>query len=221
MIRMCNQLLHAWKLKQIVIFFVVSHERRCSCRLVQFPSFLNILVIIALDMAQGTSQGCLVRAQRINLCRRPLSLSRKTLPCVEYRLFHCRPTTNKRRLTCQVSSQMRQDVMQTDIEQLPDGYVNYETIIVLTPKLGTEERDKQLAKFQTFLEQEECINIRTMTRQRQRLAYPMKGEWEGIYILYTYAARRSTSPKVQKMLSTPEAGSEDVILRHMTFKKSD
>ena len=41
--------------------------------------------------------------------------------------------------------------------------------------------------------------------------------WEGIYVLYTYAAKRTTSQKVQKHLSTPIVGGEANILRHMTF----
>lgn len=43
--------------------------------------------------------------------------------------------------------------------------------------------------------------------------------WEGIYVLYTYAAKRSTARAVQQLLSNPEAGSEDVILRFTTFCK--
>lgn len=43
-------------------------------------------------------------------------------------------------------------------------------------------------------------------------------KWEGVYVLYTYAAHPSTSTAVQKMLSTPEAGGESNILRHMTFR---
>jgi small subunit ribosomal protein S6 len=48
---------------------------------------------------------------------------------------------------------------------------------------------------------------------------PCSSNWEGIYILYTYAARRSTARAVQQLLSNPEAGSEDVVLRFVTFCK--
>ena len=41
--------------------------------------------------------------------------------------------------------------------------------------------------------------------------------WDGIYVLYTYAAQRRTSQAVQKLLSTPIVGKEKNILRHMTF----
>eukprot|EP00983_Pelagomonas_calceolata_P089194 1157289-Pelagomonas_calceolata.AAC.3 len=43
--------------------------------------------------------------------------------------------------------------------------------------------------------------------------------WEGIYVLYTYAARRQTARAIQLMLSNPEVGSENVLLRHMTMCK--
>ena len=43
--------------------------------------------------------------------------------------------------------------------------------------------------------------------------------WDGIYVLYTYAANPKTAQGVQKLLSTPAVGSETNVLRHMTFKQ--
>lgn len=40
---------------------------------------------------------------------------------------------------------------------------------------------------------------------------------EGIYVLYTYTAGPATGQAVQRYLSTPQAGNEQNILRHMTF----
>jgi hypothetical protein len=45
-------------------------------------------------------------------------------------------------------------------------------------------------------------------------------QWEGIYVLYTYAAKRTTAKAVQQLLSNPDVGSEDTILRFMTMRKS-
>ncbi len=42
---------------------------------------------------------------------------------------------------------------------------------------------------------------------------------EGSYALYTYSAKRATARAVQKFLSTPDVGSEDVVMRHITFCK--
>lgn len=41
---------------------------------------------------------------------------------------------------------------------------------------------------------------------------------EGIYALYTYTASPPTSQAVQRLLSTPVAGGEFNILRHMTVR---
>ena len=41
--------------------------------------------------------------------------------------------------------------------------------------------------------------------------------WEGIYVLYTYTARRSTSVAVQTLLAKPPVGEEKRVLRFMTF----
>jgi small subunit ribosomal protein S6 len=68
------------------------------------------------------------------------------------------------------------------------------------------------------LSQEECQDVEAIVRGRHRMAYPVKGHWEGIYVLFTFIARCATVPKVQKLLSTPVAGAEDNILRHMTIR---
>lgn len=41
--------------------------------------------------------------------------------------------------------------------------------------------------------------------------------WDGMYVLFTYAAKRQTARNVQHLLSNPEAGREDDVLRHITF----
>ncbi len=156
-------------------------------------------------------------------------------------------------------------------------------------------RDRELAKFEAFLNKEECLNINALVRGSSRMAYHIKkcvrggqhggvqqrssadgqmesgagrghlggprrrsgrsghplpagqrsavnesasapggaecspahsarflrarSYWEGVYVVYTYAARRQTAKAVQKLLSTPDVGSEDNILRHITFCK--
>mmetsp|Transcript_28816 Transcript_28816/g.81188 ORF Transcript_28816/g.81188 Transcript_28816/m.81188 type:complete len:180 (+) Transcript_28816:155-694(+) len=104
-----------------------------------------------------------------------------------------------------------------EAETLPAGYVRYETMLVLRPNITDEERDRELAKFEFFLKNEEAVEINAVVRGRQRMAYPMQGHWEGIYVLYTYGAKRQTAKGVQKMLSTPDIESEGYLLRFMTF----
>ena len=47
---------------------------------------------------------------------------------------------------------------------------------------------------------------------------PARRFTEGIYVLYTYTANPAAGQAVQKYLSTPQAGAELNILRHMTFR---
>ncbi|KAL4423041.1 hypothetical protein ABPG77_002075 [Micractinium sp. CCAP 211/92] len=93
----------------------------------------------------------------------------------------------------------------------------YETMLVLRPTMKDEERDQELARFQAFLQKQGATGLSDLVRGRQRLAYPIKRFSEGIYVLYTYTADPSTGQAVQKYLSTPQAGNELNILRHMTF----
>jgi len=88
-------------------------------------------------------------------------------------------------------------------------------------KKNKNRSDKELAKFEAFLNKEECLEIGAIVRPRARLAYPMDRHksWEGVYVLYCYAARRPTAKAVQLLLSSPEAGSEDKLMRHITFCK--
>ena len=91
-------------------------------------------------------------------------------------------------------------------------------MVVLRPDMSDEQRDQELAKFEAFLKKENAREVKVTVRGRQRLAYPIKRFAEGIYVLYTYAAGPTVSNAVQKTLSTPEAGAELNILRHMTFR---
>lgn len=156
--------------------------------------------------------------------RQPAACSKQVqCPSLQPRSFNSRRPAfgvgSKPGFGLQRRSQQRRAV-QGVLEQsaLPADHVRYETMIILRPDMTDEDRDKELAKFEAFLNNQECKEIKALVRGRQPLAYPIYGNWEGIYVLYTYAARASVSPKVQKMLSTPESGNEKTLLRHMTFR---
>lgn len=103
--------------------------------------------------------------------------------------------------------------------RLSPGYHWYETMLILNSTLSDEERDKELAKFEAYLNKEDCQHINALVRPRTRMAYPIKSEWEGIYVLYSYACKRQTAKQIQLLLSKPEAGSEGTLLRHITLCK--
>ena len=48
-------------------------------------------------------------------------------------------------------------------------------MIVLRPDMTDDERDTELAKFETFLSKEDAVGVEARIRGRQQLAYPMKG----------------------------------------------
>lgn len=48
------------------------------------------------------------------------------------------------------------------------------------------------------------------------LGWSLCREWNGVYVLYTYRARRESVKRIQDVLSKPEAGSEAHLLRHIT-----
>eukprot|EP00889_Picochlorum_renovo_P005821 jgi/Picre1/32851/NNA_008180.t1 len=96
--------------------------------------------------------------------------------------------------------------------------VSYETMVVLRPDMTDEQRDSELAKFEAFLRKSGATEIDVTIRGRQRLAYPIKSFVDGIYVLYTFNANPQVVAPVQKLLSTPTAGAELNVLRHMTFR---
>lgn len=98
------------------------------------------------------------------------------------------------------------------------AFGSYETMVVLRPDLSDEQRDSELAKFEAFLRKHGAAKIDVTVRGRQRLAYPMKGFSDGIYVLYTFEADPSVVSPMQKMLSTPTAGAELNVLRHISFR---
>lgn len=105
--------------------------------------------------------------------------------------------------------------------KLPKGYDWYETLLILHPHLSDEDRDRELAKFEAFLNKEECLQIDSLARGRTQMAYPMKGgNWEGLYVLFHFAAKRSTAKAIQHQLSNPDVGSENNIMRFMVFRKT-
>ena len=70
----------------------------------------------------------------------------------------------------------------------------------------------QLSQMQMF-----CPVLQTCLQTGMTLLGMLCRFWDGIYVLYTYAAQRRTSQAVQKLLSTPVVGKEKNVLRHMTF----
>ena len=55
--------------------------------------------------------------------------------------------------------------------------------------------DLELAKFEAFLKKEGGAGVSALVRGRQRLAYPIKGYWEGVYVLLTVSRPSGRPPR--------------------------
>ena len=59
-------------------------------------------------------------------------------------------------------------------------------IIIIIIKIKNQKQinsDVELAKFEAFLKKEGSRDISALVRGSQRLAYPIRGYWDGVYVL--------------------------------------
>lgn len=95
----------------------------------------------------------------------------------------------------------------------------YETMLILRPDILEEEQDQELAKLEAFLAKNGATDFKCMVRGRQRIAYPIDGDWFGIYVLCTYNALPTTVKALEEQLSAPVAGNaKKNVVRQATFK---
>lgn len=95
----------------------------------------------------------------------------------------------------------------------------YETMLVLRPDIMEEEQDQELAKMEAFLTKNGATDFKCMVRGRQRISYPIQGDWFGVYVLCTYKALPTTVRALEEQMSIPVAGnSQKNIVRQMTVK---
>lgn len=83
----------------------------------------------------------------------------------------------------------------------------------------TSQVQDALDSFMLPCVQQEATDVVGMMRGRHHMAYPIKGHWEGIYVLFSYISKPAIIPGVQKLLSQGRSGQEDDILRHITCRR--
>lgn len=82
-----------------------------------------------------------------------------------------------------------------------------------------EEQDQELARLEAFLEKNGATDFQCMVRGRQRIAYPIQGDWYGIYVRCTYEAPPSAVRALEQHMAAPVAGdAAKNVLRQMTLK---
>lgn len=94
----------------------------------------------------------------------------------------------------------------------------YETIVIIDPDIETEIVDKLISDIQNIISGDENGGVITKTENwgKKRLAYEIKGNKEGIYILMDY----ETAPQQIQKLERYCVLSEQVI-KHMTVRAED
>jgi small subunit ribosomal protein S6 len=80
----------------------------------------------------------------------------------------------------------------------------YETLILLSPNLSPADLDKFKGKVESILEQGKARVLQTEDWGRKVLAYPVKKEHYGIYILYDYQAMPAVEAELKRNLKIDE-----------------
>ena len=96
------------------------------------------------------------------------------------------------------------------------GTAVYETVLILRPDLSEGEVEAEVGEFRDFLEAQGAQDVEVAVKGRQRMASPIKGEWNGIFALFMYAAPFQCSRAVQDRLSAPDDAKR--VMRFITVR---
>lgn len=91
---------------------------------------------------------------------------------------------------------------------------NYEVLYVISPTLAEEEREAVIGKFKAMIENAKGTISGIDKWGIKTLAYPIKFQKEGYYVLMTYSCDSETSIAMGKLMLITEP-----ILRHVIVKK--
>jgi small subunit ribosomal protein S6 len=92
----------------------------------------------------------------------------------------------------------------------------YETIFILNPDLSDEEYKAVLNRTKEVIDKQKGIFIKLQEWGKQRLAYPIKKQEKGNYILVNYCGEGATSSELGRLLKLDER-----VLKSMTVKLED
>merc|ERR1712151_1189053 len=94
----------------------------------------------------------------------------------------------------------------------------YETLLILRPDIIEEEKNRQLAKLEAFLAKKGAEKIDCVIKGKQRIAYPMRENLHGIYVLLLFAASGSVAKALHDTLSNPDVETQRNIIKWVNFK---
>ena len=89
-------------------------------------------------------------------------------------------------------------------------------MLILRPDLSEGDVEGDLQALQEFLEANGATDVMLNLKGRQRMASPIKGEWNGIYVLVMFCAPRKVSKLLQDRLSAPDDTNR--IMRFLTTR---
>lgn len=104
-------------------------------------------------------------------------------------------------------------IISTDDQKVMDKEVIYETIVILKSSITDEEVAKEIEKIKTAVSQKSGELLRIEDMGKKRLAYDVKKEKRGIFILLHFKGNRNTVFEVQRLFQLNE-----MIIKYITVK---
>ncbi|MFO7785797.1 MAG: 30S ribosomal protein S6 [Thermodesulfobacteriota bacterium] len=92
----------------------------------------------------------------------------------------------------------------------------YETIFIANPDLSDEEYQAVLTRTREVIEKHKGVFVKLQEWGKQRLAYPIKRQDKGTYVLLNYCGEGGTSLELERFLKLDER-----VLKSMTVKLED
>ncbi len=92
----------------------------------------------------------------------------------------------------------------------------YETIFIVNPDLSDEEYQAVIARTREVIEKQKGVFVKVQEWGKQRLAYPIKKQEKGTYVLLNYCGEGGTSSELERLLKLDER-----VLKSMTVKLED
>eukprot|EP00211_Chloroparvula_japonica_P011581 CAMPEP_0119122542 /NCGR_PEP_ID=MMETSP1310-20130426/2774_1 /TAXON_ID=464262 /ORGANISM="Genus nov. species nov., Strain RCC2339" /LENGTH=87 /DNA_ID=CAMNT_0007112217 /DNA_START=16 /DNA_END=279 /DNA_ORIENTATION=+ len=74
----------------------------------------------------------------------------------------------------------------------------------MRPDMSEDEVVAEADEFKAFIEEHGAEDVVVSIKGRQRMASPIQGEWNGVYVLLMYVAPTKVGKLVQDRLSAPD-----------------
>lgn len=90
---------------------------------------------------------------------------------------------------------------------------NYEVLYVLRPELEEEAIDAVISRFEEIIAKSGGTVLKTDKWGKRRLAYEIKDQMEGFYVLTTFQAPKEASSELDRLMRIAEE-----VLRHLIVR---